>query len=78
MAQQSLARSCNLGRRRRSCSRWPNYRDRLKGVQVLLSNSQVGPGREVKQEQEEISRNHVQSREKVFVRGCEKYLPALA
>ena len=35
------------------------YRERLKGVQLLLSNSKAGPGREVKQEQEEISRNHV-------------------
>ena len=37
------------------------YRDRLKGVQILLSNSQAGSGRIVKQEQEEISRNHVQA-----------------
>ena len=37
------------------------YRDWLKGVQILLSNSQAGPGRKVKQEQEEISRNHVQA-----------------
>ena len=37
------------------------YRDRLKGVQILLSNSQAVPGRKVKQEQEEISRNHVQA-----------------
>ena len=37
------------------------YRDLLKGVQILLSNSQSGPGRKVKQEQEEISRNHVQA-----------------
>ena len=37
------------------------YRDRLKGVQNLLSNSQAGPGRKVKQEQEEISRNRVQT-----------------
>ena len=36
------------------------YRDRLKGVHILLSNSQAGPGKTVKQEQEEISRNHVQ------------------
>ena len=28
---------------------------------ILLSNSQAGPGRTVKQEQEEISRNHVQT-----------------
>ena len=37
------------------------YRDRLKGVQILLSSTQEGPGRKVKQEQEEISRNHVQA-----------------
>ena len=37
------------------------YRDRLKGVQILLNNSQAEPGRKVKQQQEEISRNHVQA-----------------
>ena len=37
------------------------YRDRLKGVQILLSTSQARPGREVKQEQKEISRNHIQA-----------------
>ena len=37
------------------------YRDRLKGVRILLSNSQAGPGRTVKQEQEDISCNHVPS-----------------
>ena len=37
------------------------YRDRLKGVQILLSRTQAGPGRKVKQEQEEISANHVQA-----------------
>ena len=30
-------------------------------MQILLSNSQAVPGRTVKQEQEEISRNHVQA-----------------
>ena len=30
-------------------------------MQILLSNSQAGPGRTVKQEQEDISRNHVQT-----------------
>ena len=39
----------------------PQYRDRLKGVQILLSNSQAGQDRKVMQEQEEISRNHVQA-----------------
>ena len=37
------------------------YRARNKGMHILLSNSQAGPGRTVKQEQEEISRNHVQA-----------------
>ena len=35
------------------------YRDRLKSVQILLSRTQAGPGRKVKQEQEHISRNRV-------------------
>ena len=30
-------------------------------MQILLSNSQAGPGRTVKQQQEQISRNHVQA-----------------
>ena len=37
------------------------YRARNKGVQILLSNSLARPGRTVKQEQEEISRNHIQA-----------------
>ena len=37
------------------------YRDRLKGMQILLSRTQAGPGRAVKQEQEQTSRNHVQA-----------------
>ena len=37
------------------------YRDRLKSVQILLIRTQAGPGRAVKQEQEEHSRNHVQA-----------------
>ena len=40
---------------------YQKYRDRLKGVQILLSRTQAGPGRTVKQEQEQISRNHVQA-----------------
>ena len=32
-----------------------------KGLFVLLSRTQAGPGRTVKQEQEKISRNHVQT-----------------
>ena len=37
------------------------YRGVNKGLFVLLSRTQAGPGRTVKQEQEEISRNHVQT-----------------
>ena len=37
------------------------YRDGLKGIHVLLSNNQSGPVTTVKQEQEEISRNHVKA-----------------
>ena len=40
----------------------PNmYRGVNKGLFVLLSRTQAGSGRTVKQEQEEISRNHVQT-----------------
>ena len=35
------------------------YRAEKKSLQILLSNTQARPGRKVKQEQEEISRNHV-------------------
>ena len=37
------------------------YRELEKGLQILLSRTQAGPGRAVKQEQEEISPNHVQA-----------------
>ena len=40
---------------------WMIYRVELKGPYVLLSETQAGPGRAVKQEQEENSRNHVQA-----------------
>ena len=30
-------------------------------MQILLSRTQAGPGRKVKQEQEDISRNHIQA-----------------
>ena len=40
---------------------YTQYRDELKGLYVLLSRTQAGPGRTVKQEQEDISRNHVQT-----------------
>ena len=36
------------------------YRGANKGVHVMLSRTQAGPDTTVKQEQEEISRNHVQ------------------
>ena len=35
------------------------YRAEKKYLQILLSYSQAGPGRKFKQEQEEISRNHI-------------------
>ena len=37
-----------------------NYRDEIYSLQILLSRTQAGPGKTVKQEQEEISPNHVQ------------------
>ena len=37
------------------------YREPTKGLQILLSTTQAGPGRAVKEEQEEISPNHVQA-----------------
>ena len=37
------------------------YRGEKKSLQILLSSTQAGPGRKVKQEQEEIYRNHVQA-----------------
>ena len=36
------------------------YRDEIYSLQILLSRTQAGQGRTVKQEQEEISPNHVQ------------------
>ena len=38
-----------------------HYRGENKGLFVLLSRTLAGPGRTVKQEQEYISRNHVQT-----------------
>ena len=35
------------------------YRGANKGLNVLLSRTQAGPGRTFKQEQEDISRNHI-------------------
>ena len=39
----------------------PEYRDEIESLQILLSRPQAGPGRPVKQEQEEISPNHIQN-----------------
>ena len=38
-----------------------NLKGELKGLYVLLTRTQAEPGRAVKQEQEENSRNHVQA-----------------
>ena len=37
------------------------YRAEKKSLQILLNSTQAGPGRKVKQELEEISRNHIQT-----------------
>ena len=42
------------------CTISGTYRDENLSLQILLSMTQAGPGRTVKQEQEEISPNHVQ------------------
>ena len=52
---EPLGANCTAAAAGEDCT----YRDRLKGVHILLSSSQAGSGRKVKQEQEEISRNHV-------------------
>ena len=44
----------------------------------MLSRTQAGPGRTVKQEQEEISRNHVQAFEPIPVQGIEKRFACFA
>ena len=41
------------------CKNASMYRGEKKSVQILLSYSQAGPGRKAKQDQEDISRNHV-------------------
>ena len=43
------------------------YRDRLKSMQILLSRTQAGPGRAVKQEQKQTSCNHVQNLQSISV-----------
>ena len=49
------------------------YRGKLKGILVLLSSAQAGPGRGAQRRTFNIQRSA-----KVFVRGCEKFVPALA
>ena len=46
---------------RGGAGKYATYRVRNKGMHILLSNSQAGPGTIVKQEQEEISRKHIQA-----------------
>ena len=48
------------------CTRWTKganrlYRGEPKGLYVLLSRTQAGPGGTIEQEREENSRNHVQA-----------------
>ena len=45
------------------------YRDGLICVQILFSRTQAGPGRTVKQEQDEISPNHIQKLNFISVEG---------
>ena len=47
------------------------YRDEIYSLQIVLSRTQAGPGRKVKQEQEEISPNHVQRLILISVDGDE-------
>ena len=47
--------------RMRTTQRQITETDRLKGMHIVLSNNQAGPVRTLKQEQEDISRNHVQA-----------------
>ena len=52
----------------KDCCNQSVYRGGNKGLFILLSRTQAGPGRTVKHEQEEISRNHVQT-----FSGCSIY-----
>ena len=56
-----MAASAALRERKREMISNHSYRAEKKSLQILLSSTQAGPGRKVKQEQEEISRNHVQA-----------------
>ena len=48
------------------------YRDEIYSLQILLSRNKAGPGRTVKQEQEEFSPNHVQRLNLISVRSVDK------
>ena len=50
------------------------YRDEILSLQILLSRTQSGPGRTDKQEQEEISPNHVQRLNLISVLLYEQFL----
>ena len=54
------------------------YRAPGKSMYFMLSRTQAGPGRTVKQEQEGISRNHVQTFSGCSVQSWEKVLANLA
>ena len=55
------------------------YRDPIKGMQILLSRTKAGPGRTGKEEQEQISLNHVQTifGSSVFLSVSRRFLRAL-
>ena len=66
LAHSSMAEKGNIRQYRNSFTihGWKitiNYRGELKGLFVLLSRSRTGPGRAVKQEQDENSCNHAQA-----------------
>ena len=46
------------------------YRAEKKSLQIVLSSTQAGPGRKVRQEQKEISRNHVP---RLFLGSVDQY-----
>ena len=53
------------------------YRDEIYSLQILLSRTQAGPGRTDKQEQEEISPNHVQRINLISVQSELRHKPSL-
>ena len=48
------------------------YRDEINSLQIQLSRTQAGPGRAVKEQQEQNSRNHVQRINLISVFICSK------